>query len=100
MPGRFGLVEGEELPAKSRVALTEKSIVDVTLPGGGGYGPPHERPIADVRADVVDGYVSIEAARSVYGVEVRYTGAPDALVRLPGDYTVDKEKTAELRAGK
>ncbi|MDQ7804879.1 hydantoinase B/oxoprolinase family protein [Amycolatopsis sp. A133] len=98
-PGRFGLRGGADLPAKSRVPLAVESVVDVTLPGGGGYGPPFERPVAAVLADVVDGYVSAAAAREVYGVEVRYLGEPDALVRLPGDYAVDEEQTARLRAG-
>ncbi|OXM67867.1 hydantoinase B/oxoprolinase family protein [Amycolatopsis vastitatis] len=98
-PGRFGLHGGTVLPAKSRVALTPESVVDVTLPGGGGYGRPLERPVAAVLADVVEGYVSAEAAREVYGVEVRYLGRPDALVRLPEDYAVDEEQTARLRAG-
>ncbi|MBE1501251.1 N-methylhydantoinase B [Amycolatopsis lexingtonensis] len=99
-PGRFGLREGADLPAKSRVTLAPESIVDVTLPGGGGYGPPRERPVAAVLADVVEGYVSVAAAREVYGVAVRYLGSPDALVRLPEDYAVDEERTARLRAGK
>jgi N-methylhydantoinase B len=98
-PGRFGLHGGDDLPAKSRVSLAAESVVDVTLPGGGGYGPPSGRPVAAVLADVVEGYVSAEAARAVYGVEVRYLGDPDALVRLPEDYTVDEEQTARLRAG-
>jgi N-methylhydantoinase B len=98
--GRFGLRGGPDLAAKSRVVLAADAVVDVTLPGGGGYGPPHERPVARVLADVVDGYVSADAARAVYGVEVRYLGEADALVRLPGDYEVDEERTAELRAGK
>jgi N-methylhydantoinase B len=53
-----------------------------------------------VLADVVEGYVSVTAAREVYGVEVRYHGDPAALVRLPEDYAVDEEQTARLRAGK
>ena len=73
--------------------------MDVTLPGGGGYGLPSERPVAAVLADVVEGYVSVAAAREVYGVEVRYLGDPDALVRLPEDYAVDEEQTARRRAG-
>jgi N-methylhydantoinase B len=97
--GRFGLRGGADLPVKSRVTLTTESVVDVTLPGGGGYGLPLERPVAAVLADVVEGYVSAEAAREVYGVEVRYLGQPDALVRLPEDYVVDEEQTARLRAG-
>jgi N-methylhydantoinase B len=55
--------------------------------------------VAAVLADVVEGYVSMAAAREVYGVEVRYLGEPDALVRLPEDYVVDEEQTARLRAG-
>ncbi|MEU0793548.1 hydantoinase B/oxoprolinase family protein [Amycolatopsis sp. NPDC005961] len=98
--GRFGLQAGDDLPAKSRVTLTPESVVDVTLPGGGGYGPPFERPVTRVLDDVVEGYVSVAAAREVYGVEVRYLGDPRALVRLPGDYAVDEEQTARLRAGK
>ncbi|MGK3206636.1 hydantoinase B/oxoprolinase family protein [Amycolatopsis sp. MEPSY49] len=98
--GRFGRHDGPDLPAKSRVTLTPESLVDVTLPGGGGYGPPLERPVAAVLADVVDGYVSVDAARDQYGVSIRYGGHPEALVRLPEDYAVDEEQTARLRAGK
>ncbi|MCR6481734.1 hydantoinase B/oxoprolinase family protein [Amycolatopsis sp. OK19-0408] len=98
--GRFGLREGDDLPAKSRVTLARNAVVDVTLPGGGGYGTPSERPVAAVLADVVDGYVSVDTASNVYKVAVRYLGAPDALVRLPEDYAVDEAQTARLRAGK
>ncbi|MFJ1760796.1 hydantoinase B/oxoprolinase family protein [Amycolatopsis sp. NPDC088138] len=99
-PGRFGLRGGADLPSKSRVTLAAESVVDVTLPGGGGYGPPRERPVAAVLADVVEGYVSVAAAREVYGVEVRYLGETDTLVRMPEDYAVDEDQTARLRAGK
>jgi len=36
--------------------------------GGGGYGPPHERPAARVRDEVRDGVISREQARETYGV--------------------------------
>ncbi len=36
-------------------------------PCGGGYGDPAERDAAAVREDVLDGYVSEESARSIYG---------------------------------
>jgi len=36
--------------------------------GGGGYGPPEERDPQKVREDVIDGYVSREAAAKVYKV--------------------------------
>ena len=37
-------------------------------PGGGGYGDPMARPVAQVVADVRDGLVSLAAARAEYGV--------------------------------
>jgi N-methylhydantoinase B len=95
--GRFGLLAGEELPGKSRVELGPDDVVELLLPGAGGYGDPLDRAAAAVLADVVDGYVSIEAAREKYGVDVRYVGNPDALVRLPEDYRVDSGQTALLR---
>ncbi|RSN65667.1 hydantoinase [Amycolatopsis sp. WAC 04182] len=84
--GRFELTRGP-LPSKSRVNLRPDDVVNVVLPGGGGYGDPFERDPEAVLADVVDGYISVEAARELYGVEVTYHGEPGALVRLPEDYT-------------
>jgi N-methylhydantoinase B len=69
------------------------------LPGGGGYGSPFERDPEKVRWDVVEGYITPEAAEKDYGVSVRYAGKPDALVKLPGDWVIDEVRTAELRAG-
>lgn len=39
-------------------------------PGGGGYGPPHEREPKRVQEDVRSGLVSLEAAYRVYGVRL------------------------------
>ena len=36
--------------------------------GGGGFGNPLERDTARVRSDVIDGFVTLEAARRDYGV--------------------------------
>jgi N-methylhydantoinase B len=68
-------------------------------PSGAGFGDPFKRPVEAVLADVVSGYVSIEAAACDYGVVVRYVGKVDQLVRLPEHYVVDEEETARLRAG-
>ena len=38
--------------------------------GGGGYGDPHQRDEANLRADVAEGYVTRAAAKSVYGKEI------------------------------
>ena len=37
-------------------------------PGGGGYGNPLNRDVQRVREDVVEGLVSVDRARDVYGV--------------------------------
>jgi N-methylhydantoinase B len=46
--------------------------------GGGGFGRPIERDVAAVAADVADGFISVETARMVYGVEFRVDGSIDA----------------------
>ena len=43
--------------------------------GGGGYGHPLERDPEMVVEDVIDGYVSLEAARDIYGVIVADDGS-------------------------
>ena len=55
--------------------------------GGGGYGSPHERPADLVAEDVRQGYVSVTAARELYGVVV------DA-----ESFAVDGPTTERLRA--
>jgi len=37
--------------------------------GGGGYGPPSERPRELVERDLRRGYVSVDAAEQEYGIE-------------------------------
>jgi len=59
----------------------------VVTAGGGGWGDPLDRDPARVRADVIDEYVSLEAARDQYGV-----------VFASGAFDVDDEGTARLRA--
>jgi N-methylhydantoinase B len=50
------------------IAAGEK--VRIMSGGGGGYGPPSERDRAAILRDVAEGYVSAEAARLHYGVDV------------------------------
>jgi N-methylhydantoinase B len=59
--------------------------------GGGGYGLPWERKVESVLDDVIDGLLSMEKARDVYGVAITEVDA-DALV-----YEVDEQETARLR---
>jgi N-methylhydantoinase B len=77
--------------------LTPDTHVQLNLPGGGGYGDPFQRPVAMVLHDVVNGYVSLEAAERDYGVVVRYTGSQEQLVRPPELYVIDEAATVLLR---
>jgi N-methylhydantoinase B len=76
-----------ELRAKTRVPLPAGTEITLGLPGGGGYGPPWRRDPARVLADVQDGYVSLERARSDYGVAID----PKRMIVL-------EDETAALRA--
>jgi N-methylhydantoinase B len=55
--------------------------------GGGGFGAPEARDPARVAADVAEGWVSAERARTVYRVA------------LTAEFAVDAAATAALRAG-
>jgi N-methylhydantoinase B len=98
-PGALGAlsVDGKPVRPKTVIPLESEQRVRVELPGGAGYGDPHSRPVEAVLADVVSGYVSLEAAEREYGMVIRYRGKPDQLVRLANDYEVDEEATAKLR---
>jgi N-methylhydantoinase B len=52
------------------VTLREGDEVILASAGGGGYGPPGERPLEHVLEDVREGFVSPQAAQDGYGVEV------------------------------
>lgn len=100
-PGQlFDAETADDLPRKEVTTLDPGQRVVMAMPGGGGFGDGFGRVPELVLADVVDGYVDAHAAEADYGVAVRYTGDPEALVRLPEDYELDRERTAELRAAR
>jgi N-methylhydantoinase B len=78
--GKDGAVNGVEItsPDGSRRHVRKATqhpiaageVVRIMTGGGGGYGPPSEREPDAIRRDVLEGYVSREAARRDYGVEV------------------------------
>jgi N-methylhydantoinase B len=70
----------------SNLPLAKGEVVSFQGGGGGGYGNPLDRDPALVAADVANGYVSLEAARSDYGVSLD----PDTLA-------VDRSATTALR---
>lgn len=67
--------------------LKRGDVLRLSTGGGGGWGHPFEREPARVLADVLNGYVSPEAAASDYGVALAADGR-----------SVDVDATAALRA--
>jgi N-methylhydantoinase B len=86
--GEFTRANGEPLLPKRLVQLDPDERIHLNPAGGAGYGPPGERDPERLLQDVVDGYVTIEAAAREYGVEIAYTGPADALVRTPDMYEI------------
>ena len=93
MGGRSGTVgavrsgDGRALHPKKRYTLQPGERVLLRLPGGGGFYPPYERDVESVLDDVVQGYVSVEAAEESYGVVIDEE-----------DWTVDVMATEQRRS--
>jgi N-methylhydantoinase B len=98
--GAVSLGNGTQLHAKALIDLDSADVVHVNLPGGGGYGDPMKRAVEKVLWDVIEGYISPEEAEKKYGVAVNYIGKSDDLVKLPENWAIDRQKTAELRSSR
>jgi N-methylhydantoinase B len=65
----------ETLPACAQITVADGERVWSVSTGGGGYGPPIERPAARVAADVREGWITAARAAEVYGVVLDGAGA-------------------------
>jgi N-methylhydantoinase B len=84
-----GLPDEKQLTSKiAGLRLKKGDVISWELAGGGGWGDPYQRDPERVRQDVVNGYVSLEAARTDYGVAID-----------PETMTIDNAATAQLRCG-
>jgi N-methylhydantoinase B len=91
-PGLHGLIavktkngEIRELPSKGTFMLSEGDELIMRTPGGGGYGDPLDRDPELVLYDVINGYVSREAAFRDYGVVITE------------DFKINYEETKKIR---
>ena len=75
------------------VPLLKGDVIRVVTPGAGGYGDPHKRPSGEVLQDVIEGKVSLQAARKQYGVNI-------ALSENGTHYILDNRATAAMRMTK
>jgi N-methylhydantoinase B len=66
--------------------LKPGDVVTIDAAGGGGHGNPLERESEMVESDVIEGYISIEAAKKDYGVVID-----------PKTFKVDMKETKKLR---
>ncbi len=69
-PGASGIValaDGTKLRGKGRQFVQNGQRLRLSLPGGGGYGDPQQRPAEQVRADLAAGYITENQAETDYG---------------------------------
>lgn len=62
------LSDGTPRPGKGRFGVPAGLTVRLAFPGGGGIGDPKTRSRAAVIHDVAMGYITVEAARTTYGL--------------------------------
>jgi N-methylhydantoinase B len=80
--------DGRDMPMPSKMPYKKVGKGDkfvVVGPAGGGYGDPKKRDPGRVLGDVLDGFVTVDEARKLYGVAIS------------SDMTVDAAATAALR---
>jgi len=74
------------------VELKKGDRIYYSSSGGGGFGNPLDRDLQLVLEDVMDEWLSVEAARKYYGVVIKVVDR-EAL-----DYRIDQAATKKLRA--
>ncbi|RDJ19944.1 hydantoinase B/oxoprolinase family protein [Bosea caraganae] len=87
--------------------LSAGDVISLRTPAGGGYGDPLTRDTGKVLDDVLDGFVSFDEARDIYGVELdgaeidlAATGAARAARQtgaLPARYDFGEGRSAYMR---
>jgi len=78
--------EAESVLKAQHVPVSASTLCLIKTGGGGGYGNPLERPAELVAEDVRLGYITVERARTAYGVLIQ-----------PESFVLDLEATRHLR---
>ena len=81
-PGTYGLASGEVFEGKGKHLVPGDDRLTTMLPGGGGYGDPHERDLDALADDLRQGLVSRVVAETHYGVVFAPSGEIDVAATL------------------
>jgi len=60
--------KSRHLPSKGAFLAPAGSVVDMIVPGSGGFGPPQQRDPASIGRDLLDGYITPASAKNDYGI--------------------------------
>jgi N-methylhydantoinase B len=95
--GDFELSDGNHPNPKELLYLEPTTSARSDLPGGGGFFDPFERDPRAVLADVINGYVTLEAARRDYRVVIHSYVSKSQRVLTSSDFVLDESATLTLR---
>jgi len=70
-PPPLAELNGKQIVLGGQLELRPGDVLLLSVPGGGGYGNPRERTPEMTRDDLINGYVSPEAAEKFYGLVQR-----------------------------
>jgi N-methylhydantoinase B/oxoprolinase/acetone carboxylase alpha subunit len=76
------ILNGVKVTRFTPIAWQPGDEVVLRVPGGAGFGDPRAREPERVHEDVVRGYVSLEAARTVYGLDIQVDPAEMRLAAI------------------
>lgn len=100
IPGELDEIQGnlEVYPSIVATSLGKKDVYRCVASGGGGYGDPLERDPDLVVRDVINGLVSWECARDIYGVVIdmkeRYDS--EATAKRRQEIRAERKKAGQL----
>jgi N-methylhydantoinase B len=60
-------INGKTVRAKGRYVLAPDDVIEIYNAGGGGYGPPEQRAMEQIKSDLAQGYITPEGASRDYG---------------------------------
>ncbi len=102
LPNKLGdlLGNAEATQCFATDILAPGDVLYMNCQGGGGYGDPILRDATMVAQDCLDGQISVEAARKIYGVAVGTDGSLDleATVTLRGEIKKDRMRKMATKA--